>query len=770
MLPSWRPEPAEEALREKLYAAERRIKVIRIAVIALNTLTYFTLFDRSHSINWLAVLVIGVAWAYSVPVAVFEPYRRMHFLMGSMFTAVNDGLLITFWLVATGGYNSPYYVLWYVAIASIAFRYDYGRTILAALIDSGGYIVMLATMGQLTGDPAGVVLRVGYIFLVGAIGGEAAREGYNQVRSHLQLRDRMRMVEEAESKFRAVAENARDAIISVDEKGTIVYFNPHAEELLGYAAAEALGRRMEDMLGPSFRELWRALQMRALSGQLPEEPVQLAGLRRDGEEMPLEISLAPWKTNAGQFLTGIARDVTERKRAEAKLEYLSLHDALTELPNRVLMRDRLQNAMSGSTRDGSRVAFLLLDLDYFKDVNDTFGHGCGDSLLQGVAGRLTGRVRDADTVARLAGDEFALVLTGLRRRDDATAVARKILQSLEKPFQIEGQSLAISASIGIVVAPDDGHDVDTLLRRADVALYAAKAHRNGFALYEMQQDETSTERLRLTADLRRALDGGELGLEYQPEVNYGAAGGVEVEALVRWCHPIYGPLQPGRFIPLAERSGMINDVTDWVVDTAAGQARKWLDAGREIPVAVNVSARTLHDPELRDRIERTLRRWDLPPRLLKLEITESTVMAHSGRARETLERLSSLGIALIVDDFGTGYSSFAYLKHLPVAELKVDRTLIRDMLVDEKDAAIVRSIVDLAHNLGMRVVAEGIEDEAVWRQLGDLGCDRGQGYYLGRSMAAEQLDAWLATSSWANPTQAADGDRRQPRLELASAP
>jgi diguanylate cyclase len=243
-----------------------------------------------------------------------------------------------------------------------------------------------------------------------------------------------------------------------------------------------------------------------------------------------------------------------------------------------------------------------------------------------------------------------------------------------------------------------------------------------------------------------------------------------VEALVRWCHPIYGPLQPGRFIPLAERSGMINDVTDWVVDTAAGQARKWLDAGREIPVAVNVSARTLHDPELRDRIERTLRRWDLPPRLLKLEITESTVMAHSGRARETLERLSSLGIALIVDDFGTGYSSFAYLKHLPVAELKVDRTLIRDMLVDEKDAAIVRSIVDLAHNLGMRVVAEGIEDEAVWRQLGDLGCDRGQGYYLGRPMAAEQLDAWLATSSWANPTQAADGDRRQPRLELASAP
>jgi diguanylate cyclase (GGDEF)-like protein/PAS domain S-box-containing protein len=770
MLPNWRPEPAQEALREKIYAAERRIKVIRLLVIALNTVTYLALFDRSHGIGWLALAVIAVAWGYSVPVALFEPYRRMSFLIGAMFTAVTDGLLIAFWLAATGGFDSPYFVLWYVAIASIAFRYDYGRTMLAAALDSAGYLALVVLMGQLDRDPMSLVLRIGYIFLVGALGAESSREGYQQIRARLQLRDRMRLVEEAEAKFRAVAENAKDAIISIDEKGLIVYFNPYAEEMLGYQAAAVQGRPMEDLLSPSFREVWRALQLRAYSGQLPAEPVQLAGLRRDGEQVPLEISLAPWKTDAGHFLTGIARDVTERKRAEARLEYQSLHDALTELPNRVLLRDRLQNALNVSARDGSRIAFLLLDLDYFKDVNDTFGHRWGDSVLQSVASRLKARVRDADTVGRLAGDEFALVLTGLHRREDAAAVARKVLHALEKPFTIDTQSLAVGASIGIVVAPDDGTDLDTLLRRADVALYAAKAHRNGFAFYEMQQDESSAERLRLTADLRRALERHELFLEYQPEVDYVAPGRVEAEALVRWEHPVYGSLQPSRFIPLAERAGIINDITDWVLESAAAQARRWLDEGREIPVAVNISARTLHDSQLRDRIGRVLHKLDLPARLLKLEITESTVMAHSGRARETLDRLSSLGVDLIVDDFGTGYSSFAYLKHLPVAELKIDQAFIRDMLIDEKDAAIVRSIVELAHNLQMRVVAEGIEDEAVWRQLGELGCDRGQGYYLGRPMAAEQFDGWLATSSWANPSAEPDAGRRpRPRLKLASA-
>jgi predicted signal transduction protein with EAL and GGDEF domain len=324
------------------------------------------------------------------------------------------------------------------------------------------------------------------------------------------------------------------------------------------------------------------------------------------------------------------------------------------------------------------------------------------------------------------------VLTNLRSVDAAAAVARKILQALDRPFVIDAQSAAVSGSIGVVVAPDHGRDVEALTRRADVAMYTAKGQRNGYAIYEARQDNVSAERLSLAADLKQAMQHGELALEFQPQVGFASGTSLEVETLLRWRHPIHGLVEPDRFVPLAERAGLINELTDWVIDGALAQARTWLETGREIPVAVHISARSLHDPTLRLRVQRALHRHDIPPRLLKLELAERTVMEHGGRELETLADLSSLGVVLCINGFGAGYSSLALLKRLPVAELKIDRSFTRNLLDDERDAAMVRAIVDLGHNLGMSVAADGIDDGPLAEKVAILGCDRGQGYYFGR--------------------------------------
>jgi diguanylate cyclase (GGDEF)-like protein/PAS domain S-box-containing protein len=751
MLPFDRTPPDHAALQEKIYAAERRMALIRIAIIALNSVTYLTVFDRRGSTHWLALGVICVAWAYALPVALLEPYRRMGFLIGSLFTAVSDALLIGAWIVATGGYDSPYYLLWYAAIASIAFRYEYKRTMIAAVVDAAIYAAIVAAMGQLGGHIEGVILRSGYVLILGALCGEAAREAYAQLRSQAQLREQMRTLEAAEARFRAVAENANDAILSLDGDGKLVYFNRHAELLFGLVAVDVLGRPMEDLLAGPFRGSWQDVRVRAMAGEAAAEPVQVTGLRQDGREVPLEISLALWRTDEGSFLTAIARDVTERKLAEERLEYRSLHDPLTGLPNRVLLQDRLQSAINASARDDSRVAYLLLDLDYFKDVNDTFGHDWGDRVLEGTAARLRDTVRDSDTVARLGGDEFGIVLGGLRSASAAGAVAHKILQALERPFDIEGQSTAVSGSIGVVVAPDHGRDVETLMHQADMAMYTAKSQRHGYALYEARQDNASTERLSLAADLKDAILHGDLELEYQPQVGLRIGARLGMQAVVRWRHPLHGEVEPDQFVPLAERAGLINELVDWVVDRALAQAGRWQGAGREIPVSVRISARGVHDPHLRRRVQLALQRHEVPARLLKLDIAERTVMAHGDRDLDTLLELSSLGVTLGINRFGAGYSSLAQLKTLPAGELTLDESLVHGVTRDDKDAALVRSLVDLGHNLGLTVMAEGVADAAVAERLVELGCDRGQGYYFGMPMTPEDVDEWLARSPWAQP-------------------
>jgi diguanylate cyclase (GGDEF)-like protein len=392
---------------------------------------------------------------------------------------------------------------------------------------------------------------------------------------------------------------------------------------------------------------------------------------------------------------------------------------------------------------------LLLDLDRFKDVNDTLGHHHGDQLLIQVGQRLCGTLREADTVARLGGDEFAVLLPGVAA-EGASAVADKLRTVLQQPLTIDGVGLDLDASIGIAVYPDNGGDAAELLQHADVAMYVAKQAHAGFMLYDPAVDQHSPRRLALLAGLRRAAQRDELVLHYQPKADLHSGQVLGVEALVRWRHPKHGLLSPGEFIPLAERTGLIHPLTRWVLDAALDQAAQWHRAGFRLSVAVNVSTRCLLDPTFPDQVAERLAAWQLPAGSLVLEVTESAVMADPALALDVLGRLHILGVGLAVDDFGTGYSSMAYLKDLPVDELKIDRSFVSHMATSPSDAVIVRSTIDLGHNLGLRVVAEGVETQHVWEELTALGCDTAQGYYLSRPMPAADLERQLREATHAN--------------------
>ena len=444
-------------------------------------------------------------------------------------------------------------------------------------------------------------------------------------------------------------------------------------------------------------------------------------------------------------------------RQAAASSHQALHDALTGLPNRDLFADRLGQALRTADRELQPAALLLLDLDRFKDVNDTLGHHHGDQLLCEVGGRLRGALRQVDTVARLGGDEFAVLVPGADA-DGAAAVADKLRTALQSPLTLDGVMLDVDASIGIAVYPDHGDDTTELLRHADVAMYAAKHAHAGFMVYDPTVDQHSPRRLALLGGLRRALERDELLLHYQPKADVQSGRVLGAEALVRWQHPEHGLLGPDEFIPLAERTGLIHPLTRWVLEAALRQAAAWHRAGHRLSVAVNVSTRCLLDRGLPDEVAELLAAWEVPAGSLVLEVTESAVMADPSRALDVLGRLHAMGVRLALDDFGTGYSSMAYLKALPVDELKVDRSFVGEMVTSPSDSMIVRSTIDLGHNLGLRVVAEGVESQDAWRQLEALGCDTAQGYYLGRPMPAADLEHWLERPA----DEASEPRQRQP--------
>jgi diguanylate cyclase (GGDEF)-like protein len=437
---------------------------------------------------------------------------------------------------------------------------------------------------------------------------------------------------------------------------------------------------------------------------------------------------------------------------QRRIKHQALSDALTGLPNRTLLRDRTNQAIRQADRELVPTALLLIDLDRFKEVNDTLGHHYGDQLLIQVGQRLQATLRDVDTVARLGGDEFAVLLPRITTGEGAVAVARKLQAALQKPFTLDGLNLDVEASIGLALYPDHGGDPDELLQHADIAMYAAKETHAGFVLFDPSLDQHSPRKLALLGELRRAIEDGQLLLHYQPKINAHTGEVLGVEALVRWQHPTHGLVPPGEFIPLAERTGLIGPLTHYVLDAALHQCRDWRRAGHELAVAVNVSARSLLDLAFPDQVAGLLAHWEVPGRLLVVEITESTIMADPEHALQILGRLNQMGVQVSIDDFGTGYSSMAHLKSLPVHELKVDQSFVSQMTSNPSDAVIVRSTVDLGRNLGLRVVAEGVEDPLTLQELDALGCDAVQGYYVSRPVPPDDLISWLQQQQAARPT------------------
>jgi diguanylate cyclase (GGDEF)-like protein len=429
--------------------------------------------------------------------------------------------------------------------------------------------------------------------------------------------------------------------------------------------------------------------------------------------------------------------------ASRRLHHQALHDGLTGLPNRTELYRRLHRAI-GSANGDRMAALLLIDLDRFKEVNDTLGHDHGDELLVEVATRLRAALRRGDTLARLGGDEFAVLLADVPDRPSVAELAGRLQDALRRPFALRGVAVELEASIGVALCPDHGRDVNTLVQRADVAMYDAKRAQVGVATYSAERDPYSADRLGLLVELRHALVSDELLLHYQPKVAVDGGEVIGVEALVRWQHPTRGLLGPAEFVPLAERTGAIADLTRWVLGAALRQCRQWHDAGTELSVAVNLAAANIVDVMLPDAIAALLEHHGVPARLLECEISEHTVMADPVRAMEVLGRLRDMGLRLSLDDFGTGHSSLAYLKRLPLDEVKIDRSFVAGMTEDEGDAVIVRSTIDLARNLGLDVVAEGVENEAILRGLGALRCDIAQGFHLSRPLPAAELEAWLA--------------------------
>jgi diguanylate cyclase (GGDEF)-like protein/PAS domain S-box-containing protein len=551
---------------------------------------------------------------------------------------------------------------------------------------------------------------------------------------------------ESEKRFRSIFESIQDLYYRTDIDGGVINVSPSCFAITGYKPEEIIGQASTAFYAdPGQRD--ELMQQLRQKGVVNDYEVLL--VKKNGSRRTASISSHLLFDDEHQLtgVEGTLRDITERKLAEAKMEHLALYDTLTDLPNRTMLHDLLQRTTASTDSKGS-FALFFIGLDRFKVVNETLGHAAGDRALQKVANRLQQFSHGVNPVVRPGGDVFALLLTPLVDSQQPLRTAREILEVFAAPLKLEGYAVDVEISIGIALYPDHGEDADTLMARAEVAMGAAKSAHSRIAVYDAKMEQYTLEHLQLAGELRHAIEQNELILHYQPKINMKKKHIIGVEALVRWQHPEKGFMAPGLFIPMAEQTGLIHPLTYWVLNEALAQVSRWHQQGLELIISINLAVQNLLDAQLVDVIAKGLQDWEVEPSWLILEITESGLMAEPVRAQETLLKLHAMGIRLSIDDFGTGHSSLAYLKDLPVDELKIDQSFILNMPSDETQAMIVRSTIGLAHNLGLTTTAEGIETQAVWDQLQALNCDIAQGYFMSRPLAAADFMRWLKETTW----------------------
>jgi diguanylate cyclase (GGDEF)-like protein/PAS domain S-box-containing protein len=542
-----------------------------------------------------------------------------------------------------------------------------------------------------------------------------------------------------------------DGVISTDMEGRVTYLNPVAERMTGWSRDEASGRALSDVFrivdGNTREPAPNPMELALRQNDTVSLPHDSVLVRRDGSESAIEDSIAPIHDQHGQ-VTGavmVFRDVSQARMMELKLSHLAQHDFLTDLPNRMLLHDRLRQAIALARRHGNKVAVLFLDLDRFKHINDSLGHAIGDELLQRVGERLVAAVRGSDTVSRQGGDEFVVVLSEVEHTRNAARHAEKIHAALSAPHAIAHHDLHANVSIGISVFPDDGQDAETLIKCADTAMYQAKENgRNTYRFFKPGMNAVAVERQTLEADLRRALERREFVLHYQSKTNLENGAVTGAEALIRWLHPKRGMLSPGQFVPIAEDCGLIVPIGQWVLREACRQARAWQKAGLpSVPVAVNISALEFRHKDFLAGVRAVLAETGLEPRYLELEVTESVLMQDIEPTAAVLQAVKSMGVLLAIDDFGTGYSSLNYLRQLPIDALKIDRTFVHASTTNSDDAAIVSAVIGLGRSLRRRVIAEGVETREQLAFLKTQFCDEGQGNYFGGPVVAEKFGELL---------------------------
>ncbi|GAA4756860.1 EAL domain-containing protein [Modestobacter marinus] len=547
-----------------------------------------------------------------------------------------------------------------------------------------------------------------------------------------------------ERRFRSVVHATNDVMALLTPTGELSFVSDSVATVLGWTREELLGRHAAELLSADDADLFTDSGAPIAPDGQPLSQVFLVQARhRDGGWRHLEISSSDRRDDPviGGLLVS-ARDVTDRLELQQRLAFQATHDALTGLPNRAALLARGAELLTGP----ARLAVLLMDLDRFKEVNDTLGHSYGDRLLAQVGPRLRPLVRDVDLVARLGGDEFAVLLPDVTAAE-ACAAAARLQAALGTPFLVDGLSLDVDVSIGVAVSGAESLEIGTLLRQADIAMYTAKERQSGVQLYDPSADDHDRSRLLLLSELRLGLAESQLVVHYQPQLSLGSGRVTGVEALVRWQHPTRGLLGPVDFLPAVERTALIEPLTDAVLDAVLAQLREWCTEGIAVPVSVNLSARSLIRADLPDRVLSRLRAHGVPAAMLRLEVTESALLTEPARAGAVLGRLHAAGVTISIDDFGTGFSAMSHLKHLPVSEIKVDRSYVAEMTSSTEDAAVVRSVIDLGHELGMTVVAEGVEDAVTAEALASLRCDVVQGHLFSVARTAGDVTDWLRNAT-----------------------